>query len=134
MRPPDEPSGPPPLSLDERFHTSREALTSRGQAHVLAWWKSLDTDARCHLLSQIESIAWDVVEPLIQSHVLNQPVEGIPENLEPPRVYQRTPSQDAEDKYESATSAGKSLIGAGKVAAFTVAGGQGTRLGVDGPK
>ena len=36
--------------------------------------------------------------------------------------------------YEQAFEHGESLVRAGKIAAFTVAGGQGTRLGYDGPK
>ena len=44
------------------------------------------------------------------------------------------PRPGQERDYEAARRIGQDLIRRGKVAAFTVAGGQGTRLGIDGPK
>ena len=38
------------------------------------------------------------------------------------------------DFYTDSIATGREMIRAGKVAALTVAGGQGSRLGVDGPK
>ena len=43
-------------------------------------------------------------------------------------------NSEQEDLYRQAFEHGEALVRAGKVASFTVAGGQGTRLGYDGPK
>src|SRR5690606_18520687 len=44
------------------------------------------------------------------------------------------PPAELKARYAEARALGETLVRAGKVAAFTVAGGQGTRLGWDGPK
>ena len=49
-------------------------------------------------------------------------------------VYPRVADAGREALYESACRRGHELLAAGKVGAFVVAGGQGTRLGHDGPK
>lgn len=121
-------------SIDSRYKSCRATLTGRGQQHVLRWWDELEPGQREHLLSDIESIPWDVVDPLIPSHVLQRPHRSIPTDLSPPEVYKQQPSPEQKALYDQAVRTGRDLLRAGKVAAFTVAGGQGTRLGFDGPK
>lgn len=120
--------------LNERYLKCRDDLESRGQTHILNCWNSLNNDSRCHLIDQIESICWATVDPLIQSHVLSKPADDVLGNLQPAVVHRRTPAKGEAEKYQRALSVGKELLSSGKVAAFTVAGGQGTRLGFDGPK
>jgi UDP-N-acetylglucosamine/UDP-N-acetylgalactosamine diphosphorylase len=120
--------------LDERYRTSLQELEPRGQQHLLHWWDSLDVDSREQLIGEIESIPWALVDELVESHIQNEPVDSIPADLAPAPVYRRTPTDDQGELYERAVLLGQELISAGKVAAFTVAGGQGSRLGVDGPK
>ena len=56
-------------------------------------------------------------------------------DLVPAESYGPNPANvEQQRKYTQAIKLGKKLIAAGKVAAFVVAGGQGTRLGFDGPK
>ncbi|MCO6437007.1 MAG: UDPGP type 1 family protein [Phycisphaerae bacterium] len=121
-------------TFEQRYQHCRKALTDRGQDHVLRWWDDLDAPARERLLSDIESIPWELVDPLIKTHVLNRPEHRIPENLMPPDVHPQPPRPADRQKYADARELGRRLLGEGKVAAFTVAGGQGTRLGFDGPK
>ena len=55
--------------------------------------------------------------------------------IEPAWAYEHNPTdQQKKRKYLQAIDLGKKLIRQGKVAAFVVAGGQGTRLGFDEPK
>jgi UDP-N-acetylglucosamine/UDP-N-acetylgalactosamine diphosphorylase len=121
-------------ALESRYRRGLEALKRRGQAHVLRWWDELDTTGREHLLSEIEAIPWAWLESLIQSHVLRQPTESTPAGLEPAPVYPCEPGIGQAQLYETARTRGRELLRAGRVAALTVAGGQGTRLGYDGPK
>jgi UDP-N-acetylglucosamine/UDP-N-acetylgalactosamine diphosphorylase len=125
---------PEPEDLDSRYRRCAQQLAARGQEHLLRWWDDLDTPSRDHLLSDIESIPWDQLDPLIETHVRKKPADVAPTNLEPAPVYPCEPDADREALYRDAIARGEERIRAGKVAAFTVAGGQGTRLGFDGPK
>src|SRR5439155_11433697 len=59
---------------------------------------------------------------------------AIPKQVEPVKMYPRKAAPGQEKLYADATARGYELVRGGKVAAFLVAGGQGTRLGYDGPK
>jgi len=120
--------------LQSRYHHAVETLKSHGQEHLLRWWEDLAPPSRKHLISEIEAIPWTQLGVLIETHVRRTPVERIPDELEPPKVLPRVPSNDQEPLYQEAIALGEKLIRGGKVAALTVAGGQGTRLGFEGPK
>ena len=121
-------------SLDSRYKTCLATLRERNQEHVLRWWDELATGERSQLLDDIESIPWDTVDPLCQSSPSCQSDTPQPGELSPPNVYPQSPTRDLESLYVEAAELGRQLIRDGKVAAFTVAGGQGTRLGFEGPK
>lgn len=112
----------------------REKLRICGQEHLLRWWDALNEPRRGELLSSIESIPWDVVEGLVQTHVLRAPGAGSAGNLAPAEVYPHEPDNKRREVYRQAREEGAALLRGGKIAAFTVAGGQGSRLGVSGPK
>ena len=58
----------------------------------------------------------------------------LPTEIQPVPVYPHWADAGREALYEGAGRRGRELLAAGKVGAFLVAGGQGTRLGYDGPK
>ncbi len=120
--------------LTTRLERYAAALTARDQRHVLRFWEGLDEPQQAALLSDIESIPWEIVDPLIASHVLRAPERTMPERIEPAPLFPAIPSKERGPEYDRARGVGRALLSDGKVAAFTVAGGQGTRLGVDGPK
>jgi UDP-N-acetylglucosamine/UDP-N-acetylgalactosamine diphosphorylase len=122
------------VSLDQRYQAALEALRRHDQAHLLDFYGQLDEAGQARLLSQIEGIDWDEVARLIESHVKQKPAVDLPEHIEPAPYYPHEPGSDLKPKYEQAWAEGERLVREGKVAAFTVAGGQGTRLGWDGPK
>jgi UDP-N-acetylglucosamine/UDP-N-acetylgalactosamine diphosphorylase len=121
-------------NVEHRYRACRASLAPRGQEHALRWWPELASDERKQLLEDIESIPWGILDGIIESHVVCRPGTTAPEDLAPAPVYPRTPGPERAAEYRAATEQGRHLLATGKVAAFTVAGGQGTRLGVDGPK
>ncbi|MEO0515052.1 MAG: UDPGP type 1 family protein, partial [Planctomycetota bacterium] len=102
--------------------------------HVLAYYDQLDAPGQAQLLAQIEGIDWPECAALVESHVLNKPQFEMPGSVEPVDWYPYQPGEAHRAKYIEARRVGDKLISEGKVATFTVAGGQGTRLGWDGPK
>jgi UDP-N-acetylglucosamine/UDP-N-acetylgalactosamine diphosphorylase len=121
--------------MPDRLTRIQQTLEAHNQAHVLAFWDKLSAAQRGELLAQLESINFDALDDLIQEYVRKRPQIQIPGDLEPAPYYPHDSSNGAKT-YDPAKfrSIGEDLIRSGKVAAFTVAGGQGTRLGWDGPK
>ena len=121
-------------SLTDRVSAASQTLNPIGQGHVLHFVDKLNDSELDHLLAQIEAIDWQEVARLIESHVKAKPKFQLPDHIEPASSYPHTPTTDLKKKYQEARSLGQEMIRQGKVAAFTVAGGQGTRLGWPGPK
>jgi len=122
------------MNMSNRFAAARDILEAVDQGHVLDTFNALDESQQDALLKQIEGIDWQEVGRLINTHVKQTPQFVIPENIEPAPYYPAKPTIKLKDKYRKARKLGEQLISSGKVAAFTVAGGQGTRLGWDAPK
>ncbi|MEM1208336.1 MAG: UDPGP type 1 family protein [Planctomycetota bacterium] len=120
--------------LGERFDSTKAMLSSCGQDHLLAYYDALDDAGKAGLLDQIEGIDWPEVQRLVQAYVINKPAFKLPENVEPAPWYPRQPHPDQHGLYSRAWDKGVELLKSGRLAAFTVAGGQGTRLGWDAPK
>ncbi len=120
-------------TLSER-HAAADALAAVGQSHVLKFYDELSDAQRDRLLSQVEGIDWPEVGRLIKSHVLETPPLHLPKNIEPAPCYANVPTDENAGRYREARALGEKLLSEGMVAAFTVAGGQGTRLGWDAPK
>ncbi len=121
-----------PPAMTERLSTVRDTLAEYGQTHLLTFYDDLDAAQQSGLLDQIEAIDFARLQPLIEKYVHGDVAEAAPTSIEPAPYYPYEPgaAYDAEAMRE----AGEALIRAGKIAAFTVAGGQGTRLGWNGPK
>ena len=111
-----------------------ELLGQYGQSHVLRFVDDLDETARAGLLEQIAGQDWATIGALIESHVKAEPRFDLPEHIEPAPCMPYDPAEDQIDLYADARAHGERLLEQGKVAAFVVAGGQGTRLGWHAPK
>ena len=120
---------------DERLiRIFREA----GQGHVFRWWDEIGADGRARLLAQLRSVDLDQIASLaddVRAGRLGGPQTQPPSREPELPDYVRLPrtSQEKQER-AAARQAGEALLRAGKVAAVTVAGGQGTRLGFDAPK
>jgi len=110
-------------------------LKERNQGHLLAFWEQLNTAGRQNLLVQIRQLDFSKIDDCVANYIKKAHFRAVAANFAPVKPYSLNPdSSDQKGKYERARELGKELISAGKIAAFVVAGGQGTRLGFDGPK
>ena len=110
-------------------------LKKHNQSHLLAFWEQLSTAQRQSLLAQIEELDFPKIDDWVAHLVKKSAPVAIPSDFTPAPSYNPVPADlQQERRYAQARELGKELISAGKVAAFVVAGGQGTRLGFDGPK
>ena len=118
--------------LDEQ--AIRRRVAEAGQEHVFRFWDRLDAEGRRRLLGQLAEIDLDRLAELIERHVIHPKPFALPEDLRPAPFIPlpRTEADHAERR--RMRRLGEDLLASGKVAAMTVAGGQGTRLGWQGPK
>jgi UDP-N-acetylglucosamine/UDP-N-acetylgalactosamine diphosphorylase len=121
-------------SLSERYESLHHQCQEAGQSHLLAFWDRLDDRRREQLLDDLDQVDFARCRPLIETHVRHRPDLAVPDRIEPPESWPAQPGSDQAEFYARARGLGEEAIRAGRVAAFTVAGGQGTRLGFDGPK
>jgi UDP-N-acetylglucosamine/UDP-N-acetylgalactosamine diphosphorylase len=112
-----------------------DSFREAGQGQVFAFIDQLDPDGRARLLSEAAEIDLGEIDRLVRTLVSEGAAPSVDlEGLEP-APYERLPSKGGSPSaWAAATAAGEAALRAGRVAAFTVAGGQGTRLGFDGPK
>lgn len=101
-------------------------LKELGQEHIFEAYQKLDDKGKEKLAAQIERIDWSIVE--MAGHKELSQERG---KLEPLSALEVTQIEENKAKYEEI---GLGAIRAGKVGAVLLAGGQGTRLGSDGPK
>lgn len=106
----------------------REAFGARGQEHLFAHWDRRPSGMKQRLLSDLASLDLGRLEELRAR--LREPSAAIPDNPIPAPYVEL--SRSAPDT--AAREIGEDLIRRGKTAFLTVAGGQGSRLGFDGPK
>ncbi len=112
-----------------------KVLKNYGQAYLLAFWDRLDSIQQDNLFSQLKGLDFAQVDRWRRDFVVNHAPAGLPADLAPAPFYPLQPNSETQrKKYDQAWQLGEKLISEGKVAAFVVAGGQGTRLGFDGPK
>ena len=118
-----------------RLNAVKDRLTSLNQLHLLKFISDLSENQTDELLSEIESIDWDTIPDLIRNVVLQESHFQLPQGIQPPVWYAGDP-QSSHQPYDTTyfRKIGEDLIRRKKVAVFCVAGGQGTRLGWDGPK
>lgn len=108
---------------------AKTLLETNGQGHVLRFWDTLDAVAQEALLAQIETLDFAAIgrmKAMLDDAGTPAAAAGA---FEPAPV--EVPEGDA---LAACVATGEELLRAGKVAALLVAGGQGSRLGYEGPK
>jgi UDP-N-acetylglucosamine/UDP-N-acetylgalactosamine diphosphorylase len=100
-----------------------EILPAHGQEHLLAGLDELTPDARRRFLDRLAEVDWEELE---------RPAEpSAPEDVRPAAV---VTLEERARRHDELAAAGEEAYRRGAVGVLVVAGGQGTRLGFDGPK
>lgn len=107
-----------------------ETLKDFGQEDLAKHYEGLTGEARSRLERDIESQDWQELQALYKEKSSANLEDNVSADLKP------MPWKLACDdlRYDFWKETGEILLGKGQVAAFLVAGGQGSRLGFDGPK
>ena len=113
----------------------KEAFEQAGQGHVFRFWDRLIEEEREALCAQAAQIDLSEIDRLVKELVFGDGAHGIDLSDLEPAPFIPLPQNGGNDaEWSKARQLGEEALQAGRVAAFVVAGGQGTRLGFDGPK
>ena len=115
-----------------KFSELRERFAAFGQAHVFRFWEALGSSSRARLAAQAAGL--DLAALAAADQATRALAVSGARRLEPAPI-ERLPGHGGDPKLAlAATERGEEILATGRVAALVVAGGQGTRLGFDGPK
>jgi UDP-N-acetylglucosamine/UDP-N-acetylgalactosamine diphosphorylase len=103
------------------------------QPHIFRWWDEIPYQEKRHLLEQIASIDFRFIDNLFHDN-LRKNVCIFRGNLMPPQVITVSGRAFEKAEVQRVKQIGGHSLQEGKIAVLTVAGGDGTRLGTDGPK
>ncbi len=109
------------------YEQAKALLEEKDQTQLLKYYDELDEAGKANLLDGIANIDWSFEEEL--KHPTDLTGKG--RDIHPIKGMRL---RDIQARYDEFKKAGVEAIQAGKVAAVLLAGGMGTRLGVDGPK
>ena len=115
--------------MDIRLEEIQSVLKKYGQEHLLNHYDSLDEKTKEELLTQIANIDFELVNELYNS--TKEKKTNTNDEITPIDYLDKFKLKEQYKYYEAI---GKKAIKEGKLAAVTMAGGQGTRLGHNGPK
>ncbi len=120
------------MTTDQLIASFRAA----GQGQVFAFWEQLSGVERAALEAQAREVDLAEIGRLNRTLVFNPAgAAGVDLSGLSPAPCTLLPEHGGDaGRWAAARVAGEAALRAGRVAAFTVAGGQGTRLGYDGPK
>ncbi len=115
----------------------REKFAKAGQEGVFKYFDGLDDESKKSLLAQLEQVDLDELDRLLKELVFktDKAESGVDFSKLQPAPFAPLPADKAADpEWAEAKKIGEEAIKAGRLAAFVVAGGQGTRLGFNAPK
>ena len=117
----------------ERLARARERCEQAGQGHVLRFAGELPAAQLDQLLAQLEELDLPRIARLFAT-VREPPAAHAGPRPEPCELIEMGDGEEHRRRDRAAREAGEEALAAGRVAAFVVAGGQGSRLGFEGPK
>ena len=115
--------------MDENLNEIKWTLKKYGQEHLLNGYDNLDEKKKKELLKQINNIDFELIKSLYENTKKTPEVENF--EIQPIDYMDK---EKLYDNYKEYHAIGVEAIKNRKLAAVTMAGGQGTRLGHKGPK
>ncbi|QDV07322.1 putative uridylyltransferase [Planctomycetes bacterium Poly30] len=110
----------------------RADFEEAGQGHVFRHWAELEPSQQRTLERQLRAV--DLALVARHGALLQSSDAAAASNLAPPDFFPLNRSAEQEAQARQAAALGANLLAAGKIGFVLVAGGQGSRLGFDGPK
>ena len=115
--------------MDNTLEEAKAILKKYNQEHLLNGYEKLEEKKQTHLLNHIMNIYFELIKSLYDNTKKENSTND--DKIEPMEYLDK---YKLNDKYKYYENIGKQAIKEGKLAAVTMAGGQGTRLGHTGPK
>ena len=115
--------------MDNTLEEAKAILKKYNQEHLLNGYEKLEEKKQKQLLDQIMNIDFELIKSLYDNTKKENSTND--DKIEPMEYLDK---YKLNDKYKYYENIGKQAIKEGKLAAVTMAGGQGTRLGHTGPK
>ncbi len=112
----------------------REQLIGAGQEHLVGVLATATPEDAASLGAQIAEIDFALIRELIDRFVGGAYMDAVGGSLSPCEAIPLPRTDEEYAARDRARSSGEDALRAGRVAAILLAGGQGTRLGFDGPK
>lgn len=119
--------------MNDKFQKAKELTEKYGQQHLLAFYDELNDADKEALLDQILGVNFELVEELY-NNAKREEAEGIKQEGEITPIGCVVKDSMPAEELDRYTQIGLEEMKAGRYAAVTMAGGQGTRLGHSGPK
>lgn len=116
--------------MEEKLLAAKELLEKYGQEHLLQFYDKLSEEKKKELLDVILTTDFKQMQELYESTKTEVKFDNA--KIEP--IAHVTKEELSKEELEKYTSLGEKVIKEGKLAVVTMAGGQGTRLGHNGPK
>jgi UDP-N-acetylglucosamine/UDP-N-acetylgalactosamine diphosphorylase len=124
-------------SLKDRAAETIERFVCYGQGQVFRFWDTLNAEQRLGLLQEVEQLDLPKISEYTRRFLFpehHRTGDAQDKNLSSP-PYQNLPETESEQiAWEEAYEEGEAALADGRVAVLTLAGGQATRLGREGPK
>ena len=112
----------------------RDLFEEKGQGQVFKYWDELSSEEREVLIEQCKNVDFDWVAERCDNVKKGIEEFSLPKEVSPAPIIGLPKTADDYTKLAEAKKIGEAALKAGKFGIFLVAGGQGSRLGFDGPK
>lgn len=107
---------------------------AHNQSHLFRFVEELNDSQHATLFEQVAAVDFDTIDRLVSDFIKSKPAAEDTSSMQPAPVVPLPSNDDQRQAHRGARAAGEEALRRGRVVCFLVAGGQGTRLGLDGPK
>ena len=116
--------------MNEKYNEAIEKLKKYNQIHIISILEKLNEEKQENLINQILDLDFESIKNLYDELTKNTEVNT--NNIEPIKAIKK--DLLSKEDLNSYINVGENIIKSGKFALATMSGGQGTRLGFNGPK